>query len=559
MLRRRNFVGVVSGRTRGLEKLETVCLVTTPLSKTRPGTRKTVLKRLRHRIDNPNPTERIFWLHGPPGVGKSAIADKALSRYSEVPRGLFSEIASNRGLDPTWPGQEIIEEIVFKSSGSFVLPSTLMGRLSDEDYDPETELDVVRGLKPHGKMSPLALLDGLYLEILGQQRDQDFLKTFLALLVGHSSSKTRDLHRDDAVSAEELHIKLRKMRSLLKFEPFIDVHSTSFLDFLQDSFRSGHHHVSQQGGLKRYSQLIVDSVVRHVSMAIGQPDCHETCRSSPEFTYIVRHYPPRIVLPVEDWKEALRPLLDLQDKLLNTSRAQPSHPTTAAQAPESNMNETVIERSSALMTEAQQNIPLDRCLSVLLSCHGFVVDGAIIDRMSSLLAFDYAETAARVRSISDVQKLINIIGLLANNESFVSKCGLDAARKVAFLGSQISQDDAPLRYESSALELAVISRILDHNYVLPHESVHEWLERSSPDFFTRIRVMLEIARTIRYIHSMDIALFSRVIELKRFALDSNLRAKVLSIGLFAYGGLGRHQFMAMRTLIFWPSARMNLI
>ncbi|KAM6499193.1 hypothetical protein JOM56_004701 [Amanita muscaria] len=174
----------------------------------------------------------------------------------------------------------------------------------------------------------------------------------------------------------------------------------------------------------------------------------------------VRHYPPRIVLPVEDWQEALRPLLDLQDKLLNTSRAQPchdiqvmrdlllhlviyqgrSHPTTAAQAPESNMNETVIERSSALMTEAQQNIPLDRCLSVLLSCHGFVVDGAIIDRMSSLLAFDYAETAARVRSISDVQKLIDIVGLLANNESFVSKCGLDAARKVAFLGSQISQE-----------------------------------------------------------------------------------------------------------------------
>ncbi|KIL57834.1 hypothetical protein M378DRAFT_15982 [Amanita muscaria Koide BX008] len=57
--------------------------------------------------------------------------------------------------------------------------------------------------------------------------------------------------------------------------------------------------------------------------------------------------------------------------------------------------------------------------------------------MSSLLAFDYAETAARVRSISDAQKLIDIIGLLANNESFVSKYGPDAARKVAFLGSEI--------------------------------------------------------------------------------------------------------------------------
>ncbi|KAM6499198.1 hypothetical protein JOM56_004706 [Amanita muscaria] len=349
-------------------------------------------------------------------------------------------------------GQEIIAEIVFKSSGSFVLPSTVMRRLSDEDHDPETELDIVRGLKPHGKTSPFALLDELYLEILRQQRDQGFLKTFLALLVGRSSSKTRDLYKDEAmlmnVSDEELRIKLRKMRSLLKFEPFIDVHSTSFLDFLQDSFRSGHYHVCEQGGLKRYSQLIVDSVVRYVSMAIEHPDFHETCRSSPEFKYILRRYPPRIVLPVEDWQEALRPLLDLQDKLLKMLKPQScrviqvmrdlllhlvtlkgeSHPIAAVDAAESNMNETVTEWSPALVTEAQQNIPendFESSLSVLLSClqktNSMVADGAIIDRMSSLLAFDYAETAARVWSISDAQKLIDIIGLVSCQGHF--QCG----------------------------------------------------------------------------------------------------------------------------------------
>ncbi|KIL57820.1 hypothetical protein M378DRAFT_359564 [Amanita muscaria Koide BX008] len=242
------------------------------------------------------------------------------------------------------------------------------------------------------------------------------------------------------VSEKDLHIRLRRMRSLLQFKPFIQVYHKSFLDFLQDPSRSSQYHVSKEGGLKRYLELIVDSVVRHVSTAIEQPNCHRTCASSPVFKSIVMDYPPMIVLPVEDWQEALKPLLDLQNQLLKTSKPRScrvtqvmrdlllhlvilqgrSHTITAAQALESNMNETVTEWSPALVTEAQQNIPekdLDSCLSVLLSCLRktdlvMVVDGAIIDRMFSLLAFDYAETVARVQTISDAQKLIDLIDLV---------------------------------------------------------------------------------------------------------------------------------------------------
>ncbi|KIL59140.1 hypothetical protein M378DRAFT_169646 [Amanita muscaria Koide BX008] len=102
---------------------------------------------------------------------------------------------------------------------------------------------------------------------------------------------------------------------------------------------------------------------------------------------------------------------------------------------------------------------------------------------------------------------------------------------------------------------AFISRILDHNYIVPvlgiydgsdglrlasghenehSESVHDWLERSNPDLVARIRVILEVARTIRYIHSMDVALFSGCVESKYFFLDSNLSAKFEFIGLFAW-------------------------
>ncbi|KAM6489892.1 hypothetical protein JOM56_014704 [Amanita muscaria] len=119
-----------------------------------------------------------------------------------------------------------------------------------------------------------------------------------------------------------------------------------------------------------------------------------------------------------------------------------SHPIAAAQAPQSKKN--VTKRSAALVTETQQNIPqkgLDSCLSVLLSSLQktdlLLVDAAIINRMSSLLAFDYAGIAARVRGVSDAQKLIDLIDLLTNNESFISHCGPDATRTAAYLASEI--------------------------------------------------------------------------------------------------------------------------
>ncbi|KIL60394.1 hypothetical protein M378DRAFT_168125 [Amanita muscaria Koide BX008] len=200
------------------------------------------------------------------------------------------------------------------------------------------------------------------------------------------------------------------------------------------------------------------------------------------------------------------------------------------------MNETVIAWISEPVTGAKQNIPeadLNSCLSALLSCLQktnsiMVVDGAIIHHMFSLLAFDHAETAAtKVRSISDAQKLIDLIDLLMNNEAFLSHCGPEAARKAARLASNIfarvpilplsAFQNRPARhygYLGGTLEFicqnVLISKILDHNYIFPvlkiydsldrvqggfgnvneqSERIDDWLKRSSPSFSTRIRVV----------------------------------------------------------------------
>ncbi|KIL61738.1 hypothetical protein M378DRAFT_820090 [Amanita muscaria Koide BX008] len=51
-----------------------------------------------------------------------------------------------------------------------------------------------------------------------------------------------------------------------------------------------------------------------------------------------------------------------------------------------------------------------------------MVDRAINDHMFALLAFDYAETVARIRTVSDAQKLIDLIDLPVRSRCSVQGC-----------------------------------------------------------------------------------------------------------------------------------------
>ncbi|KIL57337.1 hypothetical protein M378DRAFT_61067, partial [Amanita muscaria Koide BX008] len=49
----------------------------------RPGTRQGVLNKMGTWMDDPSAPERILWLHGPAGVGKSAIAQTISNSYDQ--------------------------------------------------------------------------------------------------------------------------------------------------------------------------------------------------------------------------------------------------------------------------------------------------------------------------------------------------------------------------------------------------------------------------------------------------------------------------------------------
>ncbi|KIL55406.1 hypothetical protein M378DRAFT_49492, partial [Amanita muscaria Koide BX008] len=78
----------------------------------------------------------------------------------------FSRIASEQGFESTWPGRKIIRNIVYKSSGNFIFASLVIRFVGDPDFFAKTQLEIVLNMKLPTTMSPFAILDQLFLEIL---------------------------------------------------------------------------------------------------------------------------------------------------------------------------------------------------------------------------------------------------------------------------------------------------------------------------------------------------------------------------------------------------------
>ncbi|KAM6490735.1 hypothetical protein JOM56_014078 [Amanita muscaria] len=207
-----------------------------------------------------------------------ATLDDAYKDIEIYLKAEFSRIASEQDLDPTWPGEEIIQKFVYKSSGQFIYASTLIRFIDDEYSCATTQLDIVLGLKTSEAKKPFAELDALYMEILKRQPDRDFLNDILSLFIGCLLSKFYPIVAIKSyaivmnLSEKELCRKLRGMRSLLKLDSSVDVYHRSFLDFLEDSLRSGQHHVTQQAAERQSLNLITTSIVRHVPIVLEQPD-----------------------------------------------------------------------------------------------------------------------------------------------------------------------------------------------------------------------------------------------------------------------------------------------
>ncbi|KAF8817122.1 hypothetical protein BYT27DRAFT_6945768 [Phlegmacium glaucopus] len=83
----------------------------------------------------------------------------------------------------SWPGREIVTQLVRKSSGQFIYASVVAKDISFPQYHPIDRLNVILGLQParQEKDMPFAELDALYSHILSVVKDREMLLRILGV------------------------------------------------------------------------------------------------------------------------------------------------------------------------------------------------------------------------------------------------------------------------------------------------------------------------------------------------------------------------------------------
>ncbi|KAF4609681.1 hypothetical protein D9613_011909 [Agrocybe pediades] len=106
-------------------------------------------------------------------------------------------------LDPSWPGEGVIEKLAWKSSGQFIYAATVIRYVtSARPRRPDRSLDMVLELRPHDGDHPFAELDALYEKILESCKNIEKVLEILSLKLSrgrgdHDESSETDDHDDE--------------------------------------------------------------------------------------------------------------------------------------------------------------------------------------------------------------------------------------------------------------------------------------------------------------------------------------------------------------------------
>lgn len=151
-----------------------------------------------------------------------------------------------RLLGKDWPSREQVDEIVQKSSGQFIYASVAVNFISFPSSNPSTRLEIIRGLKPAGRLTPFAQIDELYRHIFSQVQDIESTLTTLA-----PSALCPGLFQVCATAAllnkeeDEVHVALADLTSIIEIKKEnIEFLHASLSDFLVDPLRSGAYCIS---------------------------------------------------------------------------------------------------------------------------------------------------------------------------------------------------------------------------------------------------------------------------------------------------------------------------
>lgn len=164
----------------------------------------------------------------------------------------FAEIAKTHLFASTipsgWPGEDVVEKLVDKSSGQFIYASTVVKYVSSVRHHPTKQLDIVLGLRPPRRQMPFAELDALYTHIFSSVEDLDVVFQILALAVLGIDMTTTSMEALLGLEDGDIPVMLADLASLVQCVPQsslraspdlrLQIFHASLKDFLFDELRS---------------------------------------------------------------------------------------------------------------------------------------------------------------------------------------------------------------------------------------------------------------------------------------------------------------------------------
>jgi hypothetical protein len=159
----------------------------------------------------------------------------------------FAEMRRRYGLPPSWPGEEVVEHIVWSSSGQFVYAATVIRFVANGESPPPAQLDVLFPLRPlprNRSVRGLSSLDTLYADVLMSSPNPKLAAQWIGGIYELPTTPAwvlRNILESEVGQGEHI---LRPLASLISIpdlakerkEPYRIYHK-SLIDFLEDGSR----------------------------------------------------------------------------------------------------------------------------------------------------------------------------------------------------------------------------------------------------------------------------------------------------------------------------------
>jgi len=184
----------------------------------------------------------------------------------------------------SWPGAEVIETLVHKSSGQFVFASTVISFVSSLTHDPMERLDIIQNLEPNPSETdlPFAYLDMLYRHIFSRILAENLKMTltiiWLSTLTSYFTAKKKFclpvLSSFLSVKKSTVACCLAPLRSVISHSDEICILHASLTDFLHDMRRSRRYFIGDGGARMATSvQICLDHFERGIDSGLLQSSC----------------------------------------------------------------------------------------------------------------------------------------------------------------------------------------------------------------------------------------------------------------------------------------------